>query len=212
MRNGEVLYDFTEGTDEDGEATGGYPDGVQDGVYTSTGKFNATDVLPFTATEKIMQIDAAMENGELLSPMKRRALREYILGTLYDMQRLHIQRRVVYRKTSVHKHAEPKEAWAPENRELYLELCQQLGRRADKAHRRIPSKAVEGQRTAPNSDGTHPSSTGTSDIKTAIRGSRLALSAIRHREMVQSCVIDDGFDAGCESLQRPPTSRPIGSG
>ena len=42
-RNGEELYDFTEGENEDGEPEGGYPDAKQDGVYTSTGKFIPTE-------------------------------------------------------------------------------------------------------------------------------------------------------------------------
>jgi DNA-directed RNA polymerase specialized sigma24 family protein len=112
-RDGEELYDYTEGENEDGEPTGGYPDARQDGVYTSTGKFKPTET--------------AVDN-------------------LHAMH-LYTQRRLIYRKPAVHKYAEPTTAWAPESRELYLELCQQLSQRAIKRHSPIPSKAV-GQSTA----------------------------------------------------------------
>jgi DNA-directed RNA polymerase specialized sigma24 family protein len=71
---------------------------------------------------------------------------EPAIDNLHAMH-LHIQRRSIYRKPFVRKYAEPKEPWAPESRELYLELCQQLTQRAAKRHARIPSKAL-GQSTA----------------------------------------------------------------
>jgi DNA-directed RNA polymerase specialized sigma24 family protein len=112
-RDGEVLYDFTEGENEDGDPEGGYPDAKQDGVYTSTGKFNPTE-------PTVDSLHAA-----------------YLLS----------QRKLIYRKPSVPKYEEPKKWWAPESRELYLELCQLLRQRADKRRFPIPSKAV-GQGTA----------------------------------------------------------------
>jgi len=112
-RDGEMLYDFTEGENEDGDPEGGYPDAKQDGVYTSTGKFRPTEPA----------VDS-LHAAQLLS-----------------------QRKFIYRKPAVHKYTEPTTAWAPESRELYLELCQQLSQRAIKRHSPIPSKAV-GQSTA----------------------------------------------------------------
>lgn len=142
-RDGETLSDFVV-ENEDGEREGdAYPDAKQDrlvGFGSGTHrKFVYRDDLSLTATEQVMQIDAAMENGEPVSPTERRILRDWVLSNLREIQ-LRELHRLLPRKTATLKVPEPfimkkgqrwspLKGWAPESREEYLEFCLELTKR-----------------------------------------------------------------------------------
>ena len=162
-REGEVLMtDIIMPEDEDGELQEAdyYPDAKQDqlvGIGSGTRRtFEYRDAFTaFTATKQVMQIDAAIENGEPASPVERRILRDWVLGNLREIH-LHELHRLLPRKTSPMKVPEPfimkkgqkwspLKGWAPARTvfgvpwDVYLDVNEQLRKRVQ----RNTTKGVE---------------------------------------------------------------------